>query len=99
MTANPELIGGERRDATRLMRAVPELMAKGGAEGMYAAAIPGGPAVAVKISDGAHRASGIVLAAALREAGVDVDPAQLGEPIRGHGKPVGACRPLIGTAG
>jgi L-asparaginase II len=99
MTANPELIGGERRDATRLMRAVPELMAKGGAEGMYAAAIPGGPAVAVKISDGAHRASGIVLAAALREAGVDVDPAQLGEPIRGHGRPVGACRPLIGTAG
>src|SRR4051794_40038658 len=98
MTANPDLVGGERRDATRLMRAVPELMAKGGAEGMYAAALPGGPAVAVKISDGAHRASGIVLAAALREAGVDVAPAQLGEPIRGHGRPVGACRPLIGNA-
>lgn len=97
MTNNPALVGGERRDATRLMRAVPELMAKGGAEGMYAAALPGGPAAAVKISDGAHRASGIVLAAALRQAGVDVDPAELGEPIRGHGKPVGTCRPLIGS--
>jgi L-asparaginase II len=99
MTAHPELVAGERRDATRLMRAVPNLMAKGGAEGMYAAALPGGAAAAVKISDGAHRASGVVLAAALREVGVDVDPAQLGEPIRGHGKPVGTCRPLIGSGG
>jgi L-asparaginase II len=99
MTGHPELVGGERRDVTRLMRAVPDLMAKGGAEGMYAAALPGGPAVAVKISDGAHRASGVVLAAALREVGVDVDPAQLGDPIRGHGKPVGTCRPLIGSGG
>jgi len=99
MTGHPELVAGERRDATRLMRAVPNLMAKGGAEGMYAAALPGGAAAAVKISDGAHRASGVVLAAALREVGVDVDPAQLGEPIRGHGKPVGTCRPLIGSGG
>ena len=99
MTGHPELVGGERRDVTRLMRAVPDLMAKGGAEGMYAAALPGGPAVAVKISDGAHRASGVVLAAALREVGVGVDPAQFGDPIRGHGKPVGACRPLIGSGG
>ena len=99
MTGHPELVGGERRDVTRLMRGVPDLMAKGGAEGMYAAALPGGPAVAVKISDGAHRASGVVLAAALREVGVDVDPAQFGEPIRGHGKPVGTCRPLIGSGG
>ena len=97
MTGNPVLVGGERRDATRLMRAVPDLMAKGGAEGMYAAALPGGPAAAVKISDGAHRVSGIVVAAALREAGVDIDTAQVGEPIRGHGKPVGTCRPLIGS--
>jgi L-asparaginase II len=99
MTGHPALVGGERRDATRLMRAVPGLMAKGGAEGMYAAALPDGPAAAVKISDGSHRASGIVLAAALHAAGVDVDPAQLGEPIRGHGKPVGTCRPLIGGGG
>jgi L-asparaginase II len=96
MTSNPELVGGARRDATRLMRAVPDLMAKGGAEGMYAAALPGGLAAAVKISDGAHRASGIVLGAVLREVGVDVDPSLLGEPIRGHGQPVGRCRPLIG---
>ena len=97
MTSHPELVGGERRDATRLMRTVPELMAKGGAEGIYAAALPDGLAAALKISDGAHRASGIVLAAALREAGVDVDPSQLGEPIRGHGQPVGTCRSLIGS--
>jgi L-asparaginase II len=96
MTTHPELVGGDRRRVTRLMRAVPGLMAKDGAEGMFAAALPDGRAAAVKISDGASRAACVLLAAALAQAGVDVDPADFGDPIRGHGRPVGTVRAIIG---
>jgi L-asparaginase II len=96
MTAHPELVAGDRRDATRLMRAVPGLMAKDGAEGVFAAALPNGVAAAVKIADGAARAAGVVLAAALRAAGVDVPADAAGAPILGHGRPVGEVRPLVG---
>jgi L-asparaginase II len=97
MTSHPDLVAGERRDATRLMRLVPDLMAKDGAEGVFAAALPDGRAAAVKIADGAGRAAGIVVAAALRTVGVDVDPGALGQPILGHGKPVGRIRPTFGV--
>jgi L-asparaginase II len=96
MTSHPELVGGDRRDATRIMRLVPELMAKDGAEGVFAAALPDGRAAAVKIADGNGRAAGVVLAAVLRTVGVVVDPAELGSPILGHGQPVGRVRPVVG---
>jgi L-asparaginase II len=95
MTSHPELVGGDGRDVTRLMRLVPDLMAKDGAEGVFAAALPDGRAAAIKIADGASRAAGVVLAAALAGLGVDVDSADLGEPIRGHGEPVGRVRPVF----
>jgi L-asparaginase II len=98
MTTHPELVGGARRPVTRVMRTVPMLMAKDGAEGMFAAALPDGRAVAVKIADGASRAAGVVLGAALRAVGVEIDPATLGEPIRGHGEPVGRVRPVVRLA-
>jgi L-asparaginase II len=97
MTHYPELVAGDRRDATRIMRLVPGLMAKGGAEGMFAAALPDGRAAAVKIADGSSRAAGIVLAAGLAAIGVDVDPAALGDPMLGHGEPVGRVRPVVGA--
>lgn len=97
MTDHPALVAGERRDATRLMRLVPGLMAKDGAEGVFAAALPDGRAAAVKIADGAGRAAGVVVAAALRTVGVDVDPGALGQPILGHGEPVGRVRPTFGN--
>ena len=96
MTHYPDLIAGEHRDATRIMRLVPDLMAKGGAEGVFAAGLPDGRAAAVKIADGNSRAAAIVLAAGLVVAGVDVDPSVLGEPILGHGEPVGRVRPVVG---
>jgi L-asparaginase II len=96
MTTHPELIAGEGRDDTRLMRLVPGLMAKGGAEGVFAAASSDGRAAAVKIADGNGRAAGIVCAAVLRTVGVSVDPAVLGDPILGHGEPVGRIRSVIG---
>ena len=66
------MVGGDGRDVTHLMRGVPGLMAKDGAEGVFAAALPDGRAVALKIADGASRARPPVMVAALRPLGVDV---------------------------
>jgi len=89
MTSHPELVDGAGRTCTRLMQAVPGLMAKPGAEGVFAAALPDGRAAAIKIADGGSRATGVVLATVLRALGVDVDPAAFADPILGHGRPVG----------
>jgi L-asparaginase II len=76
---------------TKLIAGVPGLIAKDGAEGVYAAALPDGRAVALKIEDGAQRARPPVMVAALRRLGVD-EPA-LAElataPLLGGGRPVG----------
>lgn len=93
MSSHPGLVAGPGQDVTRLMHLVPGLMAKDGAEGVFAAAMPDGRCAAVKLSDGASRASGVVIAATLRAIGIDIDPAQLGEPILGHGQQVGSVRP------
>lgn len=88
---HPEWLAGTGREATRLMRAVPGLIAKDGAEAVFAAGLPDGRAAVVKIADGAERASGPVLAALLRRLGVDEHALQwLGEaPVLGGGRPVG----------
>ena len=62
------MVGGPTRDVTVLMRLVPGLMVKDGAEGVQVAALPDGRAVAVKIADGAGRARAPVTVAALRAA-------------------------------
>ncbi|MCW3812960.1 asparaginase [Micromonospora sp. DR5-3] len=96
MRAYPELVGGTQADDTRLMRGVPGLLAKVGAEGVVAAAVPGIGAVALKIDDGAGRARMPVLVAALRRLGVEAPVlAEYAElPLLGGGLPVGAIRPL-----
>lgn len=96
MTEHPELVGGDERRVTVLMRAVPGMMAKDGAEGVMAAAVPGGPSAAIKIADGGARATAVVMAAALAAVGVDVDPTKLEEPTLGHGEPVGRIRAVLG---
>ncbi len=97
MRAYPYVVGGADRDVTRLMRAVPGLLAKDGAEGFYAAGLPDGTGVAVKVEDGAGRARAPVMVAALRRLGVDGDG--LGDvgvvPVLGHGRPVGELRALL----
>lgn len=95
MTAHPELVGGEGRDDTSLMRQLPGAMAKGGAEGVFAVATADGHAVALKMLDGSSRAVGIVAAALLQRLGLDVDPGALGSPILGHGEPVGRIRAVV----
>ncbi|MEJ5944157.1 asparaginase [Pseudokineococcus basanitobsidens] len=87
----PLWVGGTRRDVTALLRGVPGLVAKDGAESVYAAALPDGRAVALKILDGGDRARRVVMAAALQALGVDapVVAEQASTPVLGHGEPVG----------
>jgi len=72
MTTYPELVAGEGRACTELMRAMNGRVAlKTGAEAVYGAIIPELKlGVAVKISDGAFRASECVIAAILVKLGV-----------------------------
>lgn len=94
---HPEFVSGSRRDEAVLLRALPGAVAKAGAEGCYAVALPDGHAVALKVDDGGVRARPVVMAAALRRLGVD-DPVldDLGEhPLLGGGRPVGAVRPTL----
>jgi L-asparaginase II len=99
MRRNPFLVGGEGRDVTAVMVGVPGLVAKDGAEGVYAAGFDDGRAVAVKIDDGAARARMPVLIAALRLLGVtDVALDDLATvPVLGHGDRVGEVRAVPPT--
>jgi L-asparaginase II len=94
MRSHPFLVGGGGRDVTAVMIGVPGLVAKDGAEGVYAAGFDDGRAVAVKIDDGAARARMPVLVAALRLLGVtDLALDDLATvPVLGHGDRVGEVR-------
>ena len=89
--AHPVYVGGTGRDVTTLIERVPGLIAKDGAEGVYAAALPDGRAVALKILDGSARARPVVMAAALTALGVDPDALTTvaDVPVLGHGARVG----------
>ncbi len=97
MTHHPEMVGGEERDVTAFMRHVPGLMAKDGADGVFAAALPDGRAVAMKIADGANRARPSVMVAALERLGVDVSAVapMVVQHLRGHGRIVGSVRAVL----
>jgi L-asparaginase II len=98
MRAHPDHVGGAGRDVTLLMRGVPGLLAKDGAEGVYVAALDDGRAVALKIEDGSARACVPVLVAALRAIGVAAEVlGDLAEtPVLGGGEPVGVVRAAAG---
>ena len=54
-TKYPELVAGEARLTTRMMRAVPGLFMKEGAEGVQVCALSDGRVIAIKIIDGSWR--------------------------------------------
>ncbi len=94
MRAHPEMVGGRHRDVTAFMRAVPGMVAKDGAEGVYAAALDDGTAIAIKVDDGAARGRQVALAQILQlldVPGADSEAvAALAEiPVLGGGHPVG----------
>ena len=94
MSTHPEMVGGPTRDVTRLMQGIPHLVAKDGAEAVFAVGLPDGRAIALKVSDGANRARPPVMRAALERLGVGlekVDPATWDSPVWGHGRRVGLC--------
>jgi L-asparaginase II len=97
MRENPWYVGGSGRDVTQLMELVPGLVAKDGAEGVYAVALPDGSAVALKIEDGAARARTPVLVAAVARLGVTGLDALATTPVLGGGAVVGEVRvtPLL----
>ena len=69
--AHPFMVAGTGDFDTLIMQAVPRLFVKTGAEGVYCGAIPhAGLGIALKIDDGASRASEVAMASVL--AGLDV---------------------------
>ncbi|MFJ3957660.1 asparaginase [Arthrobacter sp. NPDC090010] len=72
MMRNPEMVAGEGRDVTALMRGLPGALAKDGFEGVQLIGLPDGRGVAVKISDGGDRARMPVAVRTLLSLGVDV---------------------------
>ena len=103
MRANPKLIDGTKGPDHRMMTALPGLLAKGGAEGVHVLAAPGVGAVAVKIDDGAGRASTPVSLRAItalaglavpKDAKPEVD-ALMWPEVHGGEQPVGRLRTLL----
>ena len=90
--AYPQWVGGTRRDLTALIRGVPGLIAKDGAESVYAVGLADGRCVALKIADGGQRARPVVMAAALRRLGIDAEVLDelANAPVLGHGQVVGS---------
>ncbi len=96
MLRHPDLIAGEGRPCTELMRAHPgRVIAKVGAEGVYCAVLPQeGLGVALKVTDGHAVASALALAAVLEELGLRPRPASLGPRpnVNTRGETVGELR-------
>jgi L-asparaginase II len=88
MQQYPQMVAGEGRDVTGLMRLLPGAVAKDGFEGVQLVGLPDGSAVAVKISDGGDRARMPATVRVLEALGVAT------APLEGIGTApvVGACR-------
>jgi L-asparaginase II len=95
MRAEPWFVAGTGREDTDLMRAVPGLLVKGGADGVHVAAVPGRGVVALKLDDGGDRGRMPALSAGLRRLGVpaDVLAPWLLTPVPGGDCVVGEVRP------
>jgi L-asparaginase II len=95
MRAHPEFVAGEGMLVTELMRAVPGLLAKSGAEGVMALALPDGGAAAIKVEDGSSRSIAPLTRAVLGYLGCDQpDLMELTRvPVHGVEEEVGEVRP------
>ncbi|MBE4718391.1 asparaginase [Pseudarthrobacter sp. AB1] len=95
MRQHPDMVAGERRDVTELMRLLPGAVAKDGFEGVQLVGLPDGRAVAVKISDGGDRARMPATVHVLGSLGVDTAPlAGIGTAaVLGGGHKVGLLQP------
>ncbi|MDF2563214.1 MAG: L-asparaginase [Microbacterium sp.] len=99
MRAFPQMVAGEERDVTTMMRAVPGFIAKDGAEGVQLGGLAtSAVGIAVKVSDGGDRARSTITASILEALGVDQHAlTQLrSAPVLGGGEPVGTLRTVAG---
>jgi L-asparaginase II len=96
MLRHPDLIAGEGRPCTDMMRAHPgRVIVKVGAEGVYCALLPQeGLGVALKVADGHASASALAMAAVLETLGLRPRPASLtARPnVNTRGETVGELR-------
>jgi L-asparaginase II len=94
MRAQPWYVAGTGREDTELMTAIPELLVKGGADGVHVAALPGRGAVALKMDDGGERGRTPALSAALLRLGLTAEQLApwLLTPVSGGDGVVGAVR-------
>lgn len=98
--AHPAYVSGTTRDELALLSAIPGAIGKAGAEGCYAVALSDGRAFTLKTDDGAPRVRPVLMAEALRRAGVLDEPGVDAEAVRrtglvellGGGVPVGEIR-------
>ena len=102
MVLHPELIAGEGRPCTELMRAHPgRVVTKVGAEGVYSALlVREGLGVTLKVEDGNSLAASLAIAAVLAELGLKPQPTWLlTKPItNSRGETVGEMRVNGGLA-
>jgi L-asparaginase II len=89
MRAHPALVGGASRPDTELMQTLPGWIAKGGAEGLFCAAGPGGIGVALKAQDGSYRALRPAIASFLARLGYELDGFAVVPLRNSRGDPVG----------
>ncbi len=96
---HPEFVSGTTRDEAALIRALPGLIGKAGAEATYAVGLPDGRGVAIKISDGSPRARAVAMAGVLQRLGFghEILSEQASAPVLGHGERVGEIRPYAET--
>jgi len=91
--AFPELVAGIGRSDTELMKAVPGLFLKIGAEGVQAAFLPDGRTVVFKVSDGSERAHQIILQSAFEKLGAKFEVKH--PEVLGGGKVIGEIRAAL----
>ena len=87
---HPEMILAEGAFDTRIMRAVPGLFVKGGAESVMLASLPDGRAFAWKISDGSNRVNGPLMKATLAKFDITIEGEEV--DVLGGGTLVGSLR-------
>ena len=99
MRSQPYLVAGRKRACTAVMEASPDVAVKTGAEGMMCAALlEQGIGVALKVEDGASRASDPAIVHVLDLLGVldpSAVPAFARPPVLGGGRPVGYLEPVF----
>jgi L-asparaginase II len=92
-TTYPELVAGEGRLTTRMMRAVPGLFMKEGAEGIEVCALFDGRVIALKIIDGSWRPVAPIVMEIFKRWNVSMPDESV--KIYGGSEVVGKIHPII----